>query len=82
VNRRTYRPTRDNWGPLIVPPDKYFFLGDNRDDSEDSRYWCMADRSSVRGQPLFIYYSFDPSMPQPIPWLTDIRWTRIGSSIH
>ncbi len=77
-----YRPTRDNWGPLLVPPGKYFFLGDNRDDSEDSRYWCMADRGAIRGQPLFIYYSFDPSTVQSVPWLTDIRWTRIGSTVH
>ncbi len=82
VPRRGYRPTRDNWGPLVVPQGKYFFLGDNRDDSEDSRYWCMADRSAVRGQPLFIYYSFDPSTVQSVPWLTDIRWKRIGSTVH
>lgn len=82
VDPKTYRPTRDNWGPLVVPPGKYFFLGDNRDDSEDSRYWCMADRSSVRGQPMFIYYSFDPSAMQPFPWLTDIRWWRIGNTVH
>ena len=82
VPAQGYRPTRDNWGPLVVPPGKFFFLGDNRDDSEDSRYWCMADRSSIRGEPLFIYYSFDPGTVQPVPWLMDIRWQRIGSSVR
>lgn len=82
VDPDTYHPTRDNWGPIVVPPGKYFFLGDNRDDSEDSRYWGFVDRSAVRGQPMFVYYSFDPSTVQPFPWLTDIRWGRIGSTIH
>ena len=82
VDRTSYKPSRDNWGPLVVPPGKYFFLGDNRDDSEDSRYWCMADRGAIRGEPLFIYYSFDPGTVQPVPWLLDVRWQRIGSTIH
>ncbi len=82
VDRKTYRPSRDNWGPLVVPGGEYFFLGDNRDDSEDSRYWCMADRGAIRGEPLFIYYSFDPGTVQPVPWLMDIRWKRIGSTVH
>lgn len=82
VDRESYKPSRDNWGPLVVPEGKFFFLGDNRDDSEDSRYWCMADRSSVRGQPLFIYYSFDPGAVKAVPWLMDVRWQRIGSTVH
>ncbi|HEX7050287.1 MAG TPA: signal peptidase I [Longimicrobiales bacterium] len=82
VDPQKYRPTRDNWGPIVVPEGKYFMLGDNRDDSEDSRYWGFVDGSAIKGQPLFIYYSFDPSIAHPFPWLTQIRWGRIGSGIH
>jgi signal peptidase I len=77
-----YHPTRDNWGPIIVPAERYFMLGDNRDDSEDSRYWGFVDRSAIKGRPLFIYYSFDGGTMRPFPWITQIRWTRIGDMIH
>jgi signal peptidase I len=77
-----YRPTRDNWGPIVVPADSYFMLGDNRDDSEDSRYWGFVDASAVKGQPLFIYYSFNPKTLRPFPWFTEIRWNRIGGAIN
>lgn len=77
-----YRPSRDNWGPLVVPAGKYFVLGDNRDNSEDSRYWGFVDRESIRGRPVFVYYSFDPSMKVDFPWLDRIRWDRLGESIE
>jgi signal peptidase I len=76
------RPTRDNWGPLIVPAANYFMLGDNRDDSEDSRYWGFVTRTALRGRPLFIYYSFDPAAERPAPWLSSIRWSRLGRGVH
>lgn len=82
VPREDYRPTRDNWGPIVVPPGKYFVLGDNRDNSEDSRYWGFIDRHAIKGQPLIIYYSFDPQALDPFPWIQDIRWGRIGGSIR
>jgi signal peptidase I len=75
------RPTRDNWGPLVVPAGRYFMLGDNRDDSEDSRYWGFVPREGVKGRPLFIYYSFEPGTGSA-PWLTAIRWHRLGSRVH
>jgi signal peptidase I len=81
-SREACRPTRDNWGPIVVPDGSYFMLGDNRDDSEDSRYWGFASRDAFRGRPLFIYYSFDPSALRPAPWLSGIRWSRLGRGVH
>lgn len=82
IRPETYTPSRDNWGPIVVPEDKFFMLGDNRDDSEDSRYWGFVDRGAIKGRPLFIYYSFDSSTLNPFPWITQIRWGRIGDLIH
>jgi signal peptidase I len=78
VNRATYHPTRDNWGPLVVAPGQYFGMGDNRDNSYDSRYWGFIDRKVIRGRPLFVYYSFDHDSWRALPFITAIRWSRIG----
>ena len=78
VNRVTYHPSRDNWGPLVVAPGQYFVMGDNRDNSYDSRYWGFIDRKVIRGRPLFVYYSFDHDSWRALPFLTAIRWARIG----
>jgi signal peptidase I len=75
-------PTRDSWGPIVVPDGRYLMLGDNRDDSEDSRYWGFVDRRAMKGRPLFIYYSFNPFGERPLPFLTQIRWTRIGHGVR
>jgi signal peptidase I len=45
---------------LVVPPGCYFAMGDNRDNSEDSRYWGFVPRENIIGKPLMIYWSFDP----------------------
>jgi signal peptidase I len=79
--RNHYRPSRDNWGPVVVPASMFFVLGDNRDDSEDSRYWGFVDEAALKGRPLFVYYSFDPRTLSQLPWLTEIRWDRIGGAI-
>jgi len=75
-------PTRDNWGPLLVPSGKYLVLGDNRDNSSDSRYWGFVGEEAVRGRPLVVYFSYDREARDAIPWLTDIRWRRLGSLIR
>src|SRR6267378_3010840 len=79
---RDYHPTRDTWGPLAVPAAKYFVLGDNRDNSADSRYWGFVDAAAVKGRPLVVYFSYDREARDALPWLTDIRWHRLGSIIR
>lgn len=65
-----YHPTPHTWGPLVVPPDSFWVMGDNRDNSWDSRYWGFLPRSHVEGRPLIIYMSVavDPFR---------IRWNRL-----
>ena len=77
-----YRPTRNNWGPLVVPRGNYFVLGDNRDNSLDSRYWGWVPDSLVKGRPFVIYYSYAPDTVDTFAWLTHIRWTRLGERIR
>ena len=52
-------PTVHDWGPLVVPPRTFFMIGDNRDDSVDSRYYGPVPRENIRGAPMFVYYSYD-----------------------
>lgn len=77
-----YYPSRDNWGPLVVPAANYFVLGDNRDNSLDSRYWGFVADSLVRGQPVVVYYSYNPDSAGRFDWLTRVRWKRFGELIH
>lgn len=77
-----YRPSRDNWGPIIVPSANYFVLGDNRENSLDSRYWGFVPDSLVRGRPLVVYYSFDPQDHPGGGWLSRVRWRRVGALIQ
>ena len=79
---RQYTPTRDDWGPLVVPPNKYFVLGDNRDNSQDSRYWGFVPDTLVRGQPVFVYYSYDLESPEREQSKSRVRWARVGSRVH
>jgi signal peptidase I len=77
-----YLPSRNNWGPLLVPKGSYFVLGDNRDNSLDSRYWGFVADSLVKGRPFVVYYSYSPDSVDTFAWLTHIRWTRLGERIH
>jgi signal peptidase I len=51
--------THADGGELVVPPDFYFAMGDNRDNSLDSRYWGFVPRENIIGKPLFIFWSYD-----------------------
>src|ERR1017187_4282444 len=74
----TYRASRNNWGPIVVPPSHYFMLGDNRDNSLDSRYWGFVPDSLLRGRPEVVYFSFSPDSSDDFAWLTHVRWLRLG----
>jgi signal peptidase I len=80
--RRGYHPSRDNWGPLVVPEHEFFVLGDNRDNSEDSRYWGFVKREAIRGRPWVVYYSFDRTTGEAAPWMNAVRWARVGYVIR
>lgn len=82
ADARGYNPTRNDWGPLFVPDSHYFVLGDNRDNSLDSRYWGFVPDSLMRGSPIFVYYSYEPDSAKSLDWLTRVRWQRLGDLIH
>lgn len=74
----SYLPDLNDWGPLVLPPDSVFVLGDNRQASYDSRYWGLLAFDRILGEPALVYYSYDPRSTSAIRWLTAIRWSRIG----
>ncbi|MDD5543446.1 MAG: signal peptidase I [Acidobacteriia bacterium] len=89
---------RDNFGPVTVPPDHYFAMGDNRDESLDSRYWGFVPAENMVGEPMFVYWSYDA--PTDVWTASDIskrirddldiithfasrtRWARMGKVVR
>jgi len=89
---------RERYGPVVVPPDSYFMMGDNRDNSQDSRYWGFLPRSFVKGKALMVYWSFESGREDyresglgatierlasvVIHFFTRTRWERLFHQIH
>ncbi len=73
----SYNPDRDNWGPVQVPPESLFVMGDNRDDSWDGRGWGFLPLTHVHGKPILIYYSWNPNSWRPLPLVSATRWSRL-----
>jgi len=66
---------RDNFGPVTVPPKSVFVMGDNRDQSYDSRFWGFVELKDVMGKAFVIYWSWDREDH-------GIRWSRLGQILH
>ncbi len=69
---------RDNFGPVIVPRNKFLVLGDNRYNSHDGRFWGYVDMSEIKGRAFIIYWSWDSKNE----WLNKFRWGRLGKLVH
>ena len=89
---------RERYGPVTVPPDQYFVMGDNRDNSQDSRYWGFLPREYIKGRALVIYWSYEAA-PSParndgvggtlrsvasvfVNFFTGTRWERMFRQIE
>jgi len=89
---------RDNYGPVTLPEDAYFVMGDNRDNSNDGRYWGFINREDVIGKPLFVYWSYKGGAYDPgrrsiwekieaygsvaVNFFSETRWFRTGLMIR
>lgn len=83
TGRPPTEPTVHNWGPLRVPDGMYFMMGDNRDDSVDSRFYGMVPRENITGRAGVVFHSYDTTAGAPLlRAVTEMRWDRIGRMIR
>jgi signal peptidase I len=74
---------REDYGPVTVPPDQYFMMGDNRDNSADSRFWGFLPADYIKGKALMIYWSYEPDdQGGVLGVLTAARWNRLLHQIR
>ena len=89
---------RERYGPVQVPDDQYFVMGDNRDNSQDSRYWGFLPREYIKGEALMVYWSYEADredyqqtglgnqvggvVSTIAQFFTKTRWSRILHQIH
>jgi len=89
---------RERYGPVRIPDGQYFVMGDNRDNSQDSRYWGFLPRHYIKGKALMIYWSYDSGAEEYVDsglgatvkrlfsvvthFFTRTRWERIFNQIH
>jgi signal peptidase I len=69
-----------NYGPIVVPENSYFMMGDNRDQSNDSRMWGCVNASLLRGKAWRIYWSWNPD--KSLPLTQRLRFNRLGQKVE